>query len=735
MLALGQEQLAQLPALREKALANGIDDVELISAADAKRMEPNISPHVLGGLIIPRESIVDPFTTSIAYAEVAVANGVDTVFGLKVVNVEAAGAVIKQVVGEGGIHILARWVINACGLGSRGLVDTYHGERMDLNPRRGQFVIYDRDSSHLVRRILLPIPTPHTKGMLVAPTVFGNLLAGPTAEDLPPDQVHATNTTAEGLAAVRESATQMCPALSNQPVIATYAGLRCNCAQGSYWMRFNDGHPGIVTLAGIRSTGLTASLSTARYVIERMVDECGLVLRKNERAVDSRPETRWPGWWRRPLDEPQRIADCPDYGRIVCSCENISRGEIQDALDCSAGAATLDGLKRRTRVLMGRCQGFNCCVPTAEMISQHFQIPLVAVTKRGPGSEFIASGEGRRRPAARLERLPRVTPRPHYRVVIIGAGPAGIGTAVGLAKAGIAPVLLIDRAAETGGIPAKYEAKPGGVPTFIVWTRGRVLFGKQFVDVLRRELNQTNTETWLECQVIAVNRSTKSLSVVGPQLGRAEIQSDAVVMACGARERTSSERGWIVGHRGTRQFFTMQLLQLLDGCQALPLERPAIIGSDLIAYSAAAKLRAAGSQEAIMLDKRSRPATRLWERLYFGRWSHPLWQSVSDVLAIPAASPTGLYIGSDQTDCDGVVLSGELLPNSELAIAAGLAVTQPNRIPVRRGRHELSEPGWFVAGAELGGFHGAEWCYRNGRQAAHSVTRYLSRAVTTSVMP
>ena len=159
-------------------------------------------------------------------------------------------------------------------------------------------------------------------------------------------------------------------------------------------MRFNDGSPGIVTISGIRSTGLTASISTAQYVIQQMVEQCGLEVQKNDLAIDSRPETKWPGWWRRPFDDPQRVAERPDYGRIVCTCENISRGELQDALDASPGAATLDGLKRRTRVLTGRCQGFNCCVPTAEMISRHYSIPLASVTKRGPGSEFIAAGEG-----------------------------------------------------------------------------------------------------------------------------------------------------------------------------------------------------------------------------------------------------------------------------------------------------------------------------------------------------
>jgi len=635
MLALNEEQLTQLPGLREKALANGVDDVELVSAQVVKRMEPNISSAVLGGLVVPRESIVDPFTTSIAYAEVAVRNAVDILFGFDVLKIDNAAAGIKSVIGTDDVCIPSRFVINASGLRSRKLVDTY-------------------------------------------------------------------------------------------------AGLRCNCAQGSYWIRFNDGHPGIVTLAGIRSTGLTASISTAQYVLRQMNELCGLELQKNETACDSRSETAWPGWWRRPFDEPQRIVDCPDYGRIVCSCENISRGEIQDAIESCRGAATLDGLKRRTRVLTGRCQGFNCCVPVAEMISKHFRIPLAHVTKRGPGSEFIIAGDAVQRQLSVAAHSQHAAIKPRYHVVIVGAGPAGIGTAVGLAEAGISSVLLVERAAEVGGVPAKYEVKRGGVPTFVVWSRGRIMFGKQFVESLRCKLERTSTDVWLECQVMDVDKTTRSLTLVSPHTGKIEIPADAVVFACGAREKTRSERGWITGHRPARESYTMQVLQLLDGCHALPVERPAIIGSDLIAYSAAAKLRSAGSQEAIMFDQGSRPATGLLERFYFGRWSRPVWRTAVDGITVSDdLCVTGLQVGMEHQSCDGVVISGELVPNSELILAAGLSVSQPTRIPTRLGRNELSESGWFVAGAEIGGFHGAHWCYKDGRRAGRRVAIYLRKTAAS----
>jgi len=728
MLALNAEQLKQLPGLRDKAIDNGIHEVELVSAADVKRMEPHVSPHVLGGLLVPRESIVDPFTTSIAYAEVAVHNGVDVVFGFDVQRIDQPAAAIKSVVGSQGTSIPTRFVINAAGLGSRQLVEAYAGEPMDLNPRRGQFVVYDRDSSRLVSRILLPIPTQKTKGMLVSPTIFGNLLAGPTAEDLPADDIRATQTTPAGLAAVRENGIQMCPALSDSPVIAAYAGLRCHCAQGSYWMRFNDGHPGIVTLAGIRSTGLTSSIATAQYVVRHMQSACGLELRANETAIDSRPESRWPGWWRPPLNDPERLAANGDYGRIVCSCENISRGEVQDALESCSGTATLDGLKRRTRVLTGRCQGFNCCVPVARMISSHFHIPLAQVTKRGPGSEFIAGGGGIGEHLHPITHTAQQAVASRYDVVIVGAGPAGIGAAVRLGQAGIRSVLLVDRASQVGGIPARYEVKPGGVPTFVVRSRGRIVFGAQFVERIRRKLDRTETSVQLECQVIGVDKSTRSLTLVGPQIGKTEVVADAVIFACGVRERTRSERGWITGHRPAREFYTMQLLQLLDECQVLPMQRPAILGSDLVAYSAAAKLRAAGSQEIAMFDRTARPAAGFLERFYFGRWSRPVWHAAADgVTLADDMCVHSIQNGHQRHACDGVVISGDLVPNSELIATAGLDMTPSQRNPVRHRRNQLSEPGWFIAGSDADRFRSADWCYRDGRRAGTDVAAYLRR--------
>lgn len=347
-----------------------------------------------------------------------------------------------------------------------------------------------------------------TKGMLVAPTIFGNLISGPTAEDLPMSMKDDPSTTLEGLRHCRLSAHSMVPKLEDQPPISSYAGMRCHCDQGSYTITFNDGqvhgHPAasvdpssstkITTITGIRSTGFTSSAVLARYVVEGMAREQGLELVKDAMAVDSRPADRMPGWWGRlrsevetcrevassvhsdfrPHDDIKLMASRPDYGRIICSCEHISEGELLDALRSPLQPRTLDALKRRTRALTGRCQSFNCMVPIAKVLSRELCIPLHEVTKCGPGTE-IAIGTGSPVPHADTPKVAQqdvkqpnpelkhpnsiaASLEPRYRAVVVGAGPAGVGVVSGLIKRGVPPqdILVVDRASEIGGIPRRY---------------------------------------------------------------------------------------------------------------------------------------------------------------------------------------------------------------------------------------------------------------------------------------
>ncbi|MCH2208020.1 MAG: NAD(P)/FAD-dependent oxidoreductase [Lentisphaerales bacterium] len=384
MVALNDEQAEQLPALYEKALQNNQKDVRLLSRDEVLNLAPNVGDSVKGGMIIPRESIIDPFQVPIGFAEIAVANGVDIIFGSKVETVTKVENGLKICINDG-LEINTKNCINAAGLWSRELTKKHAGKVYDTNPRRGQFILYDKSARNLVDHIYLPIPTKKTKGMLVAPTIFGNILAGPTAEDLAPDETEATITTKEGISQVKDNALKMCPSLSDHPPIASYAGLRCNSNAGSYLVEFNDGLEGMNTITAVRSTGLTSSFTLARYMIKGLVENCSLNLVKKENAVDSRPDSKWPGWWKPPYEQ-EHVSD--EDSEIVCYCENISLGEINRALDSCLQPKTMDALKRRTRSQMGRCQAFNCGVPIASFVAKKQQTQISEVTKKGLESAF-----------------------------------------------------------------------------------------------------------------------------------------------------------------------------------------------------------------------------------------------------------------------------------------------------------------------------------------------------------
>ncbi|MFM9370850.1 FAD-dependent oxidoreductase [Streptomyces sp. Da 82-17] len=355
LVAWDEDQLAALPGLAAKAARNGYDAARILDAAELYAREPQLGPGALGALAVPDESIVDPFTTPLAYATQAVRAGVDLHLNSPVRNVSRAA--------DGGPHTLhtgrgalrTRWLVNAAGLHAD-TVDRMLGRTtFTVTPRRGQLVVFDKPARDLVRHILLPVPTALGKGVLVAPTVFGNVLLGPTAEDL--DDKTATHSTEQGLTALRVQGARILPDLLDEEVTTVYAGLRAATEEDDYRIDAWAGQQ-YVTVGGIRSTGLTASLAIAAHVTGLLAD-AGLDLG----APADLPPLRMPHLGERsprPYQDAERIAADPDYGRIVCHCERVTLGEIRDALTSTVPPAGLDGLRRRTRARGGRCQGFHC---------------------------------------------------------------------------------------------------------------------------------------------------------------------------------------------------------------------------------------------------------------------------------------------------------------------------------------------------------------------------------------
>jgi len=363
LVAWTDEQLAALAGIAGRAAENGYTATRRVDPGELHRLEPHLGPGARGALAIPDEHIVCPFTTPLAFATEAVANGVDLRLSTPVerVTVAADGAhVLETPAGE----VVARWVVNAAGLHSDAIDRLFGHRRFTVTPRRGELIVFDKLARPLLGHTILPVPTATTKGVLVAPTVFGNVVLGPTAEDVP-DRT-ATETTAEGLASLLEKGRAILPALASEEVTATYVGLRAATEHADYQIAV---HPEqrYACVGGIRSTGLTASMAIAEHVADGLRD-AGARLR---RRAGFR-EIRMPGIGEalpRPYQQPARIAANPDYGCIVCHCERVTRGEILDATRAPLPARTLDGLRRRTRAAFGRCQGFYCLAEVTRLLA------------------------------------------------------------------------------------------------------------------------------------------------------------------------------------------------------------------------------------------------------------------------------------------------------------------------------------------------------------------------------
>ncbi|WMX48388.1 FAD-dependent oxidoreductase [Streptomyces roseicoloratus] len=355
LVAWDEEQLAALPRLADKARRNGYHRTRPLSAAELYAREPCLGPGALGALEVPDEAIVCPWTTPLAYATQAVRSGVDLHLDCPVEEVRPGGAAEPhRLVTRRGV-LRTRFLVNACGLYADAFDALLGRKDFTVTPRRGQLVVFDKFARELVRHILLPVPGALGKGVLIAPTVYGNVMLGPTAEDL--TDKAATGSTAEGLAALRAQGRRILPGLLDEEVTAVYAGLRAATGAEDYRVA---AHPELryVTVGGIRSTGLTASLALGRHTVE-LLASAGLGLGPERPLAPVRMPNLGEAF-PRPYRDAGLIARDPAYGTIVCHCERVTLGEIRDALASTVPPASLDGLRRRTRARAGRCQGFSC---------------------------------------------------------------------------------------------------------------------------------------------------------------------------------------------------------------------------------------------------------------------------------------------------------------------------------------------------------------------------------------
>jgi glycerol-3-phosphate dehydrogenase len=365
LVAWTEEELDALPSLQAKAVANGYHACEVVDADEVYHRVPRLGPGALGGLTVPGESITCTWTVTLALATDATRRGAALFLGHRVEAVcrEDDHTLLQTDRGE----VRARWVVNAAGLGAD-VVDRLFGhDRFTVTPRRGELLVFDKLARPMVPLIVLPVPSKVGKGVLVSPTIYGNVMLGPTAEDLPDKD--ATGTSEAGFEFLLDKGRRLMPDLLDEEVTASYAGLRAAIDQGDYLVDV-DATQRYLLVGGIRSTGLTAGMAIAEHV-RALLTEVGFA--PADRG-DLPPPPRMPNLgetFTRPYQDADRIAADPSYGTIVCFCERVTAGEIRDALASDLPPADLDGLRRRTRVLNGRCQGFFCGAAVSSVLAEH----------------------------------------------------------------------------------------------------------------------------------------------------------------------------------------------------------------------------------------------------------------------------------------------------------------------------------------------------------------------------
>ncbi|MBQ6663059.1 MAG: NAD(P)/FAD-dependent oxidoreductase [Firmicutes bacterium] len=375
---LTDEQMQEVPKLVERAFQNGVYDYEFMPREEILEMEPVLNPDIKGGIYSPRDSQINQFLMVVAEAENAAENGVDFLLDCEVTGIETGEGRVQRVLTTKG-DIEAKWVINAAGLHCDEIAAMVGECDFTVHPRKGEFYVLGHDTPVKVKHIISSVPTPKTRGVLVIPTVDDNLLIGPTADDV--EDKTDKKTTREGLEEVRTKALDMVPGLHFEDTITQFVGVRPARVPEGYNILISEKVKGYVGISGIRSTGLTASLALAKYVIHEM-KAAGLEL---ERKTGWIRERRGIVKFSDKTDEEKDalIAGDPRYGKIVCRCEQITEAEIVEAIHRPVGAKTLDAVKRRVRAGMGRCQSGFCGPQVIAILARELGISEYEVRKRG----------------------------------------------------------------------------------------------------------------------------------------------------------------------------------------------------------------------------------------------------------------------------------------------------------------------------------------------------------------
>lgn len=388
VLAFTEEDLHTLEELKANGQALGVPGLEILNQAQIRAMEPHVADEVIAGLYAPSAGIIEPWELAMASAENAVDNGAEILFDFEVSHIDPLDEHFNLQAKDGRV-VMAKRIVNASGVYADVVYRMVNeNAEFSIHPRRGQYYLLDKTANGLVNHVLFPCPTKMGKGILVVPTVDGNVLIGPDSEDLDETNKEALDTTAERMTLIKQEAGKLCKEIPYRETITTFAGLRAEPTGGDFIIG-ESSVKGFYNVAGMKSPGLSSAPAIAVEIANQVTKDLGITELKEDFNPIRRPRIKMAHM--SDAEKQALIEKDPRFGRIICRCEMITEGEIIDTVHRSVGARTVNGVKRRIRPGAGRCQGGFCGPRVVEIISRELGIDMLDVQQEGPDSKILVS--------------------------------------------------------------------------------------------------------------------------------------------------------------------------------------------------------------------------------------------------------------------------------------------------------------------------------------------------------
>lgn len=723
------EDEAVLAGLLERGRANGVEGLSIISGDEARELEPHLSPEVTCALRVSTGAICDPYEVALASLENSVENGVSVAFDARASKLAREGEGFSVTLVDGRV-IHARAVVNAAGVHSDELHNQLSARKIHITPVRGEYNLYDNSLETHFSRTVFQVPTAAGKGVLVSPTIHGNLFVGPSA--VAQDDKDALTTTADGLASVVASAKRTWPGASTRGVITNFTGVRAKGDTHDFVIGEPDDVPGLFDIACLESPGLSSAPAIGADVAARVAARLGA----GER-VGFEPR-REPRRRLRHMDAAQReqaVAADPAWGHVVCRCNEVSEAEVVRELHGTLPVLCLDAIKWRTAATMGRCHGGFCTPELVRIIARETGLRPSELEKRGRGSWMVsrerpdyvelaqAEGNAPQVDGTSRDRTEASSVSAPFDVVVVGGGAAGMAAATAARDAGAARVLLVDREPTLGGIMRQCVHNGFGLKRF-----SEELSGPEFA--AREAARLDGVEVWPGTSVLSIERASgmggaggadgadgasalNALELVRPE-GACRVLARAVVLATGSRERGFGALG-IAGDRpsGIYTAGSAQALINLQGC--LPGKRAVILGSGDIGLIMARRMTLEGMEVEGVYELLAHPSGLRRNIVQcLDDFQIPLHLSHTvvathgrtrlesvDIAEVDPATRRPIPGTEVNVECDTLVLSCGLIPENELAREAGVELCDGTGGAVVDELLATSVPGIFACGNAL----------------------------------